>query len=160
MIVNIFPSADPPYGLVEGIHSERALSILTRAITSWYAFGRYDHVIVDLAGFDGWSARVIDELATAVTTAAGGGRWLAFFPVGADQMCGADLERTHSYPDRGHAQIAVRTNPLPAAPKRRVALMTFRVRATAAVSRRTLMRRAWSALCTGERWSAPSLPGA
>src|SRR5262245_20816286 len=90
MIVNVFAGADPPYALIDGINSGRALSMLMRAIMSWYAFGRYDYVIVDLAGFDEWSPEVADQVATAVTTAADGGRWLAFFPVDEHKMRGAD----------------------------------------------------------------------
>src|SRR5882724_3335366 len=80
MIVNVFPNADPPYGLVEGIRSDRTLSIFLRAVPSWYAFGWYDHLIVDLTSFNDWSSRVVD------------------------------LGRIHGYPDRAHAQQAMQEN--------------------------------------------------
>jgi hypothetical protein len=66
MIVNVLPNADPPYAFVEGIESDRALSTLIRAIMNWYAFGGYNHVIVDLTSFDGWSGPVVERFATAV----------------------------------------------------------------------------------------------
>ena len=128
MIINVFAGADPPYGLVDGINSGRALSMLMRAIMSWYAFGWYDHVIVDLTSFDEWSPRVADQLATAVTTAADGGRWLAFFPVDEHKLRGADLDRIHCYPDRAQAQLAMQKNRLPAARKRSIGLISWRFR--------------------------------
>jgi len=54
MIVNAVPEADPPYALVEGIQSSRALSTFIRAVMHWYAFGRYDYLIVDLNSFGDW----------------------------------------------------------------------------------------------------------
>jgi hypothetical protein len=131
MIVNVFAGADPPYGLVDGINSGRTLSMLMRAIMSWYAFGRYNHVIVDLTSFDEWSPRVADQLATAVTTAADGGRWLAFFPVAEHQLRGADLDRIHFFPDRAQAQLAMQKNRLPAIRKRPMGLLSSRFRTKA-----------------------------
>jgi len=80
MIVNAVPEADPPYALVEGIQSSRALSTFIRAVMHWYAFGRYDYLIVDLNGFGDWSSGVVDELAEIADAAAAAGHWLAFFP--------------------------------------------------------------------------------
>jgi hypothetical protein len=107
MIVNVVPNADPPYALVEGIQSDRALSILIRAVVGWYAFGRYNHVVVDLTGFDDWSPRVVDGLANAVSSAAGAGHWLAFFPVNTYWLRGAAEDRFRGYPDWTHAQRAM-----------------------------------------------------
>ena len=131
MIVNVCPSADPPYAFVDGISSGRALSMLTRAIMSWYAFGRYDHVIVDLTSFNEWSPRTVDQLAAAVTTAAGGGRWLAFFPVDEHKLRGGDLDRIHCYPHRAQAHLAMQNSRLPAAGKRPMFLLPSRSRAKA-----------------------------
>src|SRR5690348_7405141 len=36
MIVTVVPEADPPYALVEGIRSSRALSTFIRAVMGWY----------------------------------------------------------------------------------------------------------------------------
>lgn len=83
MIVNVVPSADPPYALVEGIQSDRTLSILVRAVMQCGAFNRYDYVVVDLTSFEDWSPEVLAGLATAASTAAEAGRWLAFFPIDA-----------------------------------------------------------------------------
>lgn len=129
MIVDVFPSADPPYGLVDGINSGRALSMLMRAIMSWYAFGQYDYVIVDLTSFDEWSPRVVDQLATAVTTAADGGHWLAFFPVDEHKVCDADLDRIHCCAHRAQAELAMQKNRLPSAGKRPMSLIPSRFRA-------------------------------
>ena len=131
MIVNVFAGADPPYALIDGINSGRALSMLMRAIMSWYAFGRYDYVIVDLTGFDEWSPEVAGQVATAVMTAADGGRWLAFFPVDEHQMRRADLDRIHCYPDRAQARLAMQKNRLPPAGKRPMGFMPSRLRARA-----------------------------
>jgi hypothetical protein len=110
MIVNVVPNADPAYALVEGIQSDRALSILIRAVMDWYAFGRYNYVVVDLTSFDDWSPRVVDGLANAVSTAAGAGHWLAFFPVNTYWLRGTAEDRFHAYPDLTHAQRAMRQN--------------------------------------------------
>jgi hypothetical protein len=107
MIVNVLPNADPPYAFVEGIESDRALSILIRAVMDWYAFGQYNYVIVDLTSFDDWSASVVEGLATATKTAADAGHWLAFFPVGNTWLRGADADYLRCYPDRAHAQRAM-----------------------------------------------------
>ena len=107
MIVTVVPKADPPYALVEGIQSGRALSTLIRAVLHWSAFGRHDYVIVDLNSFGDWSPRVANELAAVAGAAADAGHWLAFFPVATDWMCGADDGRFHGFLDRAHAQRAM-----------------------------------------------------
>jgi len=117
MIVNTVPDADPPYALVGGIRSDRALSVLTRTVMDWYAFGRYNHVIVDLTGFDDWSARAADSLATAVTAATDAGHWLAFFPLSTCWLGDADPGGFHVYPDWAHAQRAMQENQCTAAAK-------------------------------------------
>src|SRR5215469_3161740 len=81
MIAIVVLGAAPPYVLVEGIQSSRALSTFIRAVMRWYAFGQYDYVIVDLNNFGGWSPRVMDELAAVAAAAADAGHWLAFFSV-------------------------------------------------------------------------------
>jgi hypothetical protein len=135
MIVNVVAGADPPYALVGGISSGRALSMLMRAVMSWYAFGRYEYVMVDLAGFDEWSPEVAGQVAMAVTTAADGGRWLAFFPVDEHQMRGAGLDRVHCYPDRAQARLAMQKTRLPAAGKRPRGLLRSRLRGRAVRAR-------------------------
>jgi hypothetical protein len=110
MIVNVVPHADPPYALVEGIQSDRALSILIRAVMDWYAFGRYNYVVVDLTSFDDWSPWIVDGLANAVSTAAGAGHWLAFFPVNTYWLRSDAGDRFHGYPDWTHVQRAMRQN--------------------------------------------------
>jgi hypothetical protein len=112
MIVNVVPGADLPYVLIEGICSDRALGVLLRAVTPWYAFGRYDHVVVDLTGFDDWSPRIVEQLATAVTEAGVAGHWLAFFPVDEPWMREAELGQLNGYPDRAHAELALYENRL------------------------------------------------
>jgi hypothetical protein len=108
MIVSAVPGADPPYALVEGIQSSRALSTFIRAVMQWHAFGRYDYLIVDLNSFGDWSPKVVDELAAVASTAADAGHWLAFFPVASRWMCGAGDGRLHGFSDRAHAQLAMR----------------------------------------------------
>jgi hypothetical protein len=117
MIVNAVPDGDPPYALVEGIRSDRALSVLIRAVMHWYAFGRYNHVIVDLTGFDDWSPLATDSLVTAVGAAADAGHWLAFFPLGTCWLRGVGAGGFHVYPDRAHAQRAMKENQRAAAAK-------------------------------------------
>jgi hypothetical protein len=112
MIVNVVPDADLPYALIEGIRSDRALGILLRAVRSWYAFGHYDHVIIDLTSFDDWSSSIVDQLASAVTMAGDAGHWLAFFPGHKRWMRGADLDQIHVYPDRARALLAMQENSL------------------------------------------------
>ena len=107
MIVSAVPKADPPYALVEGIQSSRALSTFIRAVMHWYAFGQYDYVIVDLNSFGDWSPRVMDELAAVAGAATDAGHWLAFFSVATCWMRGADDGRFHGFPDRAHAQRAM-----------------------------------------------------
>lgn len=108
MIVNAVPEADPPYALVEGIQSSRALSTFIRAVMHWYAFGRYDYVIVDLSGFGDWSSPVVDDLADVAGAAADAGHWLAFIPGATHWTSGAGQSRLHAFPDRAHAQRAMR----------------------------------------------------
>ena len=108
MIVSAVPEADPPYALVEGIQSSRALSTFTRAVTHWYAFGRHDYVMVDMDTFGDWSPRVVDELAVAIGAATDAGHWLAFFPVAAHWVDGTGDGRFHCFPDRAQAQQAMR----------------------------------------------------
>jgi hypothetical protein len=81
MIAHVVPDGDRPYLLIRGICSQRTLGTFVRAVTSWYAFGRYDRVLVDLAGFDEWSPQMMDRLSAAVRTAAEAGRWLGFVPL-------------------------------------------------------------------------------
>src|SRR5215475_9169886 len=107
MIASVVLGADPPYVLVEGIQSSRALSTFIRAVMRWYAFGQYDYVIVDLNSFGDWSPLVVDELAGVVGAAADAGHWLAFFFVATCRMRGADDGRFHGFPDRAHAQRAM-----------------------------------------------------
>lgn len=107
MIVNVVPGADLPYVLIEGICSDRTLGVLLRAVTLWYAFGRYDHVLVDLTGFDDWSPRIVEQLATAVTEAGVAGHWVAFFPVDRPWMRAAELGQINGYPDRARAELAM-----------------------------------------------------
>jgi hypothetical protein len=107
MIVKVVPDPDLPYVLVEGICSDRALGVLLRAVPPWYAFGRYDDVIVDLASFDDWSPRVVEQLAAAVTKARDVGHWIGFFPVGEHRIRGADPGQINGYPDRARAQLAM-----------------------------------------------------
>jgi hypothetical protein len=107
MIVNAVPEADPPYALVEGIESSRALSTFIRAVMHWYAFGRYDYLIVDLNGFGDWSSRVVDELAEIADAAADAGHWLAFFPIATHWTRGAGDGSLRAFPDRAHAQRAM-----------------------------------------------------
>ena len=107
MIVSAVPKADPPYALVEGIQSSRALSTFIRAVMHWYAFGRYDYLIVDLNSFGDWSPRVVDELAAVAGAAADAGHWLAFFPVAAHGVRGAGEGRFHGFPDQADAQRAM-----------------------------------------------------
>jgi len=107
MIVNAVPEADPPYALVEGIQSSRALSTFIRAVMHWYAFGRYDYLIVDLNGFGDWSSPAVDDLAEVADAAADAGHWLAFFPVATHWTRGAGERRLHAFPDRAHAQQAM-----------------------------------------------------
>ena len=112
MIVNVVPHADLPYVAIEGIRSDRALRVFLGAVTPWYAFGRYEDVIVDLSSFDDWSPSVVDQLAAAVTAAGDAGRWLAFFPADEHRMRRADLGHIHGYPDRAQAQLAMQGNRL------------------------------------------------
>ena len=108
MIASVVLGADPPYVLVDGIQSGRALSTFIRAVMRWYAFGQYDYVIVDLNCFGEWSPRVMDELATIAGAAADAGYWLAFFSVATCWMRGADDDgRFRGFPDRAHAQRAM-----------------------------------------------------
>jgi hypothetical protein len=107
MIVSVIPAAEPPYALVEGISSGRALATFIRAARHWYAFGRHDYVMVDLDSFGDWSPQVADELAAVAGAAADAGHWLAFFPVASHWVRGASDDRFHSFPDRVHAQRAM-----------------------------------------------------
>src|SRR5262249_51830151 len=107
MIASVVLGADPPYVLVEGIQSSRALSTFIRAVMRWYAFGQYDYVIVDLNTFGDWSPRVMDELAAAAGAATDAGHWVAFFSVATCRMRCADDGRFHGFPDRAHAQRAM-----------------------------------------------------
>jgi hypothetical protein len=107
MIVNAVTEADPPYALVEGIQSSRALSTFIRAVMQWYAFGRCDYLIVDLNGFGGWSSQVVEELDAIADAAADAGHWLAFFPVATHRTRGAGNGCLRAFPDRAHAQRAM-----------------------------------------------------
>jgi len=135
MIVNAVPEADPPYALVEGIQSSRALSTFIRAVMHWYAFGRYDYLIVDLNGFGDWSSGVVDELAEIADAAAAAGHWLAFFPAATHWTRGVGDGRLRAFPDRAHAQQALQQHwsaqARVSAPRRLLALTAGNWRGTA-----------------------------
>ena len=137
MIVSAVPKADPPYALVEGIQSSRALSTFIRAVMHWYAFGRYDYLIVDLNSFGDWSPRVADELAAVAGAAADAGHWLAFFPVATHWMRGASDGRCQGFPDRAHAQRAMQQHRVAQA---RVSVTRWPVALTPGNWRRTALR--------------------
>jgi len=107
MIVTVVPEADPPYALVEGIRSSRALSTFIRAVMGWYAFGRYDYVMVDLSRFGDWSPAVVDEVAAVADAATDAGHWVAFFPVATHWIRGAGDGLPCGFPDRAHLQRAM-----------------------------------------------------
>src|SRR3954452_23977052 len=58
------------------IRSERTLRLLGRAVGSWHAFGRYDHVVLDLSNFSDASTDLNAVVAEDIRKAAATGRCL------------------------------------------------------------------------------------
>src|SRR3954453_22527244 len=64
--------------VLQGIRSARTLRILSRAVASFGAFGRYDRVLLDLTHFRDGSPELTSALAAAPRRSAASGRSLDF----------------------------------------------------------------------------------
>src|SRR3954447_1034135 len=66
--------------VLQGIRSARTLRILSRAVASFGAFGRYDRVLLDLTHFRDGSPELTAALAADARRSAASGRSLGFVP--------------------------------------------------------------------------------
>lgn len=107
LVAQVVHDSGVRYVLIQGIRSERTLTRVARAVAVWGAFGRYEHVLIDLGAFRHWSPRVAKLLTVAVPAAAATGLWMGFISLDSTQYNCTELNRINVYPDRSAGTAAI-----------------------------------------------------